>query len=168
MTSSSESGRSPEMTTMRSSREFHLDRSTHDDLIEHARSDVPYEVCGLLAGADGRLTGHYRIPNAARSMTFYNMDPKAMLTVMNEMDDNGWDLLGIYHSHTHTEAYPSSTDIELAFYADAVYLIISLQDPEDPHIRAFDIVDGEVRERTLVIDGERSAADPAAPAAGNM
>ena len=156
------------MTTVQSSREFHLDRSTHDDLIEHARSDVPYEVCGLLAGIDGRLTAHYRIPNAARSMTFYNMDPTAMLAAMNEMDDNDWDLLGIYHSHTHTEAYPSSTDIELAFYADAVYLIVSLQDPEDPHIRAFDIVDGEVRERTLVIDGERSAADPAAPAAGNM
>ena len=153
---------------VQSGREFHLDRSTHDEVIEHARSDAPYEVCGLLAGVDGRLTAHYRIPNAARSMTFYNMDPTALLSAMNEMDDNDWDLLGIYHSHTHTEAYPSSRDVELAFYADAVYLIVSLQDPDDPHIRAFDIVDGEVCERTLVIDGERSAADPAAPAAGNM
>ena len=112
------------MTTVQSSREFHLDRRTHDAIIEHARSDFPYEVCGLLAGHDGRLTAHYRIPNAARSMTFYNMDPTAMLAAMNEMDDHDWDLIGIYHSHTHTEAYPSSTDVDLAFYADAAYLIV--------------------------------------------
>ncbi|MBW3604907.1 MAG: M67 family metallopeptidase [Actinobacteria bacterium] len=140
---------------MQSSREFHLDRATHGDVIAHARSDFPYEVCGLLAGRDGALTKHYRIPNAARSMTFYNMDPKALLAAMNEMDDNDWDLLGIYHSHTHTEAYPSSTDVELAFYADAVYLIVSLQDPDRPHIRVFDIVEGRINERTLVVDGEQ-------------
>jgi proteasome lid subunit RPN8/RPN11 len=143
------------VTTVQSRREFHLDSATYDELVEHARSDFPYEVCGLLAGVDGRMTAHYRIPNAARSMTFYNMDPTAMLRAMNEMDDHEWDLLGIYHSHTHTEAYPSATDIELAFYADAVYLIVSLQDADDPHIRAFDIVDGTVTERTLLVDGER-------------
>jgi len=145
------------VTTAQGNRDFHLDRETHDGLIEHARSDFPYEVCGLLAGVDGRLTKHYRIPNAARSMTFYNMDPKAMLVAMNEMDDREWDLLGIYHSHTHTEAYPSATDVELAFYADAVYLIVSLQDEDHPHVRAFDIVDGVITERTVVVDGEQMA-----------
>lgn len=148
------------MTTAQSSREFHLDGDTHRALIEHARSDFPYEVCGLLAGVDGRLTRHFRIPNAARSMTFYNMDPKALLAAMNEMDDHEWDLLGIYHSHTHTEAYPSATDVQLAFYADAVYLIVSLQDPGRPHVRAFDIIDGAITERALVIDGERSLRGP--------
>lgn len=145
------------MTTVQSRREFHLDRATHDALIAHARSDAPYEVCGLLAGSDGALTAHYRIPNAARSMTFYNMDPKALLSAMNEMDDNDWDLLGIYHSHTHTEAYPSSTDVELAFYAEAVYLIVSLQHPDRPHIRVFDIVDGQVTERALVVGTDGTA-----------
>ena len=143
------------MTTVQSRREFHLDRATYDEMIEHAHSDFPYEVCGLLAGHDERLTAHYRIPNAARSMTFYNMDPTAMLRAMNEMEDHEWDLLAIYHSHTHTAAYPSATDIELAFYADAVYLIVSLQDADRPHIRAFDIVDGTVTERTLLVDGEQ-------------
>lgn len=144
----------PAVTTAQGNREFHLDLGTHTGLIEHARSDFPYEVCGLLAGVDGRVARHYRIPNAARSMTFYNMEPKAMLVAMNEMDDNEWDLLGIYHSHTHTEAYPSATDVELAFYADAVYLIVSLQDEDRPHVRAFDIVDGVITERTVVVDGE--------------
>jgi proteasome lid subunit RPN8/RPN11 len=143
------------VTTAQTSRKFHLDGATHAALIEHARSDFPYEVCGLIAGIGGRLTRHYRIPNAARSMTFYNMDARELLAAMNDMDDNEWDLLGIYHSHTHTEAYPSATDVELAFYADAVYLIVSLQDRERPVVRAFDIVDGVVTERTVVVDGEQ-------------
>lgn len=141
------------MTRLQSRREFHLEPQMYDEMIAHARSDFPYEVCGLLAGRDNRPTVHYRIPNAARSMTFYNMEPTALLTAMNEMDDRDLDLVGIYHSHTHTEAYPSATDIELAFYAEAVYLIVSLQDPDAPQLRVFDIVDGRVSERTLMVDG---------------
>jgi proteasome lid subunit RPN8/RPN11 len=137
-----------------------MDRATHAELIAHARSDFPYEVCGLLAGVDGQLTRHYSIPNAARSMTFYNMEPKALLAAMNDIDDNDWDLAGIYHSHTHTEAYPSATDVELAFYADAVYLIVSLQDQDHPVVRAFDIVDGQITERALVVDGDEDLSGP--------
>lgn len=147
------------MAIAQDSRQFHLGGETHAALIEHARSDHPYEVCGLLAGAGGMPAKHYRIPNVARSMTYYNMDSRAMLAAMNEMDDHGWDIVGIYHSHTHTEAYPSTTDVELAFYADAVYLIVSLQEPARPHVRAFDIVDGVISERTLVVDGEQLATD---------
>ena len=130
-----------------------LDQTTYDALIEHARSDFPYEVCGLLAGQDGRAVKHFRIPNAARSMTYYSMDPKAMLHAMNEIDDEDWDLLAIYHSHTHTEAFPSPTDVQLAFYPEPVYLIISLQDADAPVIRGFGIVDGTITERELTVDG---------------
>jgi proteasome lid subunit RPN8/RPN11 len=135
---------------------FELDGGLYADLVEHARSDVPYEVCGLLAGTGGKVTAHYRIPNAARSMTFYNMEPQALLRAMNEIDDRDWELLAIYHSHPHTEAFPSATDVELAFYPEATYLIISLQDPEQPVIRAFGIVDGRVSERVLSVDGEEA------------
>ncbi|QBI21896.1 M67 family peptidase [Egibacter rhizosphaerae] len=138
-----------------------LDRETFDGIVEHARSDTPYEVCGLLATDDGeRVTAHYPVPNSARSMTYYNMDPKSMLHAMNDMDDHGWELLAIYHSHTHTEAFPSPTDVELAFYPDAVYLIVSLQDAESPVLRAFNIVDGKITERVLTVEGEAAAAGP--------
>jgi [CysO sulfur-carrier protein]-S-L-cysteine hydrolase len=137
-----------------------LDRATHDALIAHARSDFPYEVCGLLAHADGTFAKHWEIPNAARSMTYYSMDPKAMLTAFNEMDDEDWELQAIYHSHTHTEAFPSPTDVELAFYPEAVYLIISLQDPDQPVIRGFDIVDGKITERVLTVDGAEVTSGP--------
>lgn len=132
-----------------------LPREVYAALVEHARSDVPFEVCGLLAGEGGEFRKHYPILNAARSMTYYSMDPKSMLHAMNDMDDHDWDLLAIYHSHTHTEAFPSRTDVELAVYPEAVYLIVSLQDPE-PVIRAFDIREGRITERVLTVDGEQA------------
>jgi proteasome lid subunit RPN8/RPN11 len=135
-----------------------LDRPTYDAIVAHARSDFPFEICGLLAHADGELVKHWEIPNAARSMTYYSMDPKAMLHAFNEMDDEDWELLAIYHSHTHTEAFPSPTDLELAFYPEAVYLIVSLQDPEQPVVRGFDIVDGRITERVVHIDGVEAPA----------
>jgi proteasome lid subunit RPN8/RPN11 len=135
---------------------FDLERDLYNALVEHACNDFPYEVCGLLAGVDGRVSAHYRVPNAARSMTYYNMEPRALLHAMNDMDEHDWDLLAIYHSHTHTEAFPSPTDVELAFYPDAVYLIVSLQDRDEPVIRAFGIVDGRITERRLHIDGEEA------------
>jgi len=132
---------------------FELDRETYEAIVEHARSDTPFEVCGLLAGSAGETVRRYPISNAARSMTFYSMEPKAMLHAMNDMEDAGLELLAIYHSHTHTEAFPSPTDVELAFYPDAVYLICSLQEPHEPVIRAFNIVEGHVSERVLTVDG---------------
>ncbi|MGH8929631.1 MAG: Mov34/MPN/PAD-1 family protein [Egibacteraceae bacterium] len=129
-----------------------LDRATYDALIAHGSSDHPYEVCGFLAAQNGRYARHYEIPNAARSMTYYSMDPKAMLRPIREIEDHGWDL-GIYHSHPHTEAFPSPTDVQLAHYPEAVYLIVSLQDRDQPVIRAFDIVEGKITERTVYVDG---------------
>jgi proteasome lid subunit RPN8/RPN11 len=129
---------------------FTLDRATWDALVEHAWSDFPYEVCGLLGvTADGSIE-HFRIANAERSMTYYVMDPKDLLRAMREIEDNEWGL-AIYHSHTHTQAYPSETDIRLAQYPDATYLIVTLQDRDHPDIRGFSIIDGEVTEKAVEI-----------------
>ena len=67
------------------------------------------------------------------------------------MDDDGHELLGIFHTHTHSEAYPSETDQKLAFYPDAYYLVMSLSDREHPVLRAFRILEGEVAEEELAI-----------------
>jgi len=146
---------------------FSVDEATRDEIVAHARSDTPFEVCGLLAGpvsgagAPGSAVARvYRIPNADRSMTAYSMEPKAMLKAFDDMDEQGWDLLAIYHSHPHTEAFPSPTDVGMAFYPDAVYLICSLQDPEAPVLRAFNIRDGKITERELFIAGEPAPAGP--------
>ncbi|MFA9444581.1 Mov34/MPN/PAD-1 family protein [Egicoccus sp. AB-alg6-2] len=132
---------------------FTMDRATWDALVEHAWSDFPYEVCGLLGvRPDGRCV-HFPIDNAERSMTYYVMDAKQLLRAMREIEDEGWEL-AIYHSHTHTQAYPSSTDIRLAAYPEATYLIVTLQDRDHPDIRGFSIVDGVVTEKRVVVTDE--------------
>ncbi len=129
---------------------FVLDRASFDLLVERAWSDFPYEVCGLLGVRDDGGIVHFAIDNAERSMTFYSMEPRQLLRAMREIEDEDWGL-AIYHSHTHTQAYPSATDIRLAAYPEATYLIVSLQDRDHPEIRAFDIVDGEVTEKPVEI-----------------
>lgn len=129
---------------------FALDAATWDALVEHAWSDFPYEVCGLLGvRPDGGLV-HFPIDNAERSMTYYVMDAKQLLRAMREIEDEGWGL-AIYHSHTHTQAYPSATDIRLAAYPEATYLIVTLQDRDHPDVRGFSIVDGVVTEQHVVV-----------------
>lgn len=127
-----------------------LDRATWDQMAAHARSDFPYEVCGLL-GIDQAGTIHlHRITNDARSMTYYVMNPRELLVAMREIEDAEQELV-IYHSHTHTRAWPSDTDIRQAFYPDATYAIITLQQRDEPAVRAFRIVDGAVTERPVEV-----------------
>lgn len=125
-----------------------IDRETWDALVAHAESDFPFEVCGLLGIEDDGGIRHFPIDNAERSMTYYVMDAKQMLHAMREIEDDELHLV-IYHSHSHTQAYPSATDIRLAAYPDATYAIVTLQDRDAPDIRAFRITDGEVTERPV-------------------
>jgi len=126
-----------------------LERAYVDEMIAHAKADVPNECCGIIAGVDGRATKLYRAINAEASPYRYSVDPKDLLRIHKEVDANGWDFLVIYHSHTHTEAYPSPTDIRLAAWPEAYYALVSLMDDNDPVVRAFRIVDGEVSEEDL-------------------
>ena len=136
---------------------FQIDRPTYDTLVAHARAEYPNEACALLGG-DGRVEKVYALPNAEASPTFYVVEPKAQLHAMTEMDELGWDLVGIFHSHTFTEAYPSRTDVELARYPEAAYLILSLADQDAPELRAFRIVDGQVAEEPVEIVDQASSA----------
>lgn len=120
-------------------------------LIAHAREESPNECCGLLAGHDGRVERVFRGTNVDRSPYTYMMDPKEQLTAFTEMEAAGLDLLGIYHSHTHTAAYPSRTDVARAYYPDAVYVIISLMDQRQPSIKGYRIVDGKIADAEVVV-----------------
>lgn len=138
---------------MHEDRPFELDRATWDALVAHAWSDFPYEVCGLLGVDEDGTLHRFPIRNAERSMTYYVMDGKELLQAMRQIEDRGW-RLAIYHSHTHTEAYPSATDIRLAAYPDATYLIVTLQDRDRPDVRAFTIRDDVVTEQSVVLTDE--------------
>jgi proteasome lid subunit RPN8/RPN11 len=128
-----------------------LARSYADEIIAHARQDAPNECCGIIAGNNGTAAKLYRAVNAEASPYRYNVDPKDLLRIYRELDGHGWDVLAIYHSHTHTEAYPSPTDVRLASWPEAYYIIVSLADGAAPVLRAFRIADGDVREEELEI-----------------
>jgi len=111
-------------------------------LVAQARAELPNECCGMIAGQDGRAVRVFPAANTESSPFMYVMDPQEQLRIMDEIDDAGWDLLAIYHSHTRSAAYPSRTDVELAFFPDTLYLIVSLADRDAPEIRAFRIDKG--------------------------
>ena len=118
-----------------------------DQMVEHAVASLPNEACGLLAGRNGRVERFYPMRNADQSRTTYRLDPKDQFQVFSEIEDKGWELAGIFHSHTNTEAYPSETDRQQAFYPDAHYVLLSLADRSNPSLRAYAIVEGVVEEQ---------------------
>jgi proteasome lid subunit RPN8/RPN11 len=128
-----------------------LDPVFFKEIVEHGLREFPNEACGLVAGRDGRPVKVFTLRNLDASPVSYRLDPKEQLHAFNEMDEEGWDLFAIYHSHTHSEAFPSETDRGLAFYPDSHYLILSLSDRENPVLRAFQILDGEVAEEEVTV-----------------
>ena len=135
-----------------------LPRKLYDEIIGHSLEGWPNEVCGLIGGKDGRPLRTYRVANVAETpRTRYLMDPEEQFRTFMEIEGQGWELYGIYHSHPSSEAYPSATDRGLAFYPDAIYFICSLQHRERPELRAFLLVEDDVREQGVrVIDREPS------------
>jgi proteasome lid subunit RPN8/RPN11 len=120
-----------------------------DEMIGHAREEAPDECCGIIAGQDGRAVKLFRAKNSEASPYRYNVDSQDLFHIHRECDDNGWEFLAIYHSHTASEAFPSPTDIRLAFWPETFYVLVSLQNPDKPAVRAFRIVDGAVDEEEL-------------------
>ena len=106
----------------------------------------PKEACGLLAGTSNIAEKIYVMTNIEQSNISYMMDPAEQFKTIKEMRNEGRNMVAIYHSHPHSPAYPSSKDISLAFYSEAIYLIIGLTDKDRPEVRAFEIVEGNVRE----------------------
>lgn len=119
-------------------------------IIQHAVRDAPRECCGIVAGRDGFPLQVYETRNVAEGNRLYEIDPAQLIDLeFRRLPEQGSEIIAIYHSHPQSPAYPSSTDVELAFWPDAIYLICSLADRERPDVRGFRIGDGAVREVTL-------------------
>ena len=120
-----------------------------DEMVAHARDEAPNECCGLVASSNGDAVRIYRAANAEHSPVKYVVDPRDQIRIQNEIDEKGWDLGAIYHSHTRTEPFPSQTDINLARnWPDPLYVIVGVAG-DDADVRAFRIVDGTVTETEL-------------------
>jgi [CysO sulfur-carrier protein]-S-L-cysteine hydrolase len=128
-----------------------LDGVLYKEILDQGLREFPNECCGLIAAESGAPVRVFPMRNADASPATYRLDGKEQLRIFQEMDERGWDLWGIYHSHTHSEAYPSDTDVRLAFYPEARYILLSLADRGDPVIRSFWIVNDDVTEEELSI-----------------
>jgi proteasome lid subunit RPN8/RPN11 len=128
-----------------------ISRELLDEIVAHARDESPNECCGMVAARDGEAVRVYRARNVAPSPRLaYEIAGSEQYRIQMEIEHSGLDLGAIYHSHPRTEPYPSQTDVNLAFYPDAVYVIVGLGGGE-PVVRAFRIRDGEVDETGLAV-----------------
>lgn len=127
-----------------------LAQSLVDEIVSHAREDLPNECCGMVGGADGEARTVYRAENAEASPLRYSIDAKEQFRLMREIEEAGEELAAIYHSHTKSPAYPSQTDVNLAGWPEAVYLIVSLADSDAPDLKGFWIKEGEISNAELI------------------
>jgi len=119
------------------------------EMIDHAQAEYPKEACGIVGG-DGRARKLYRLTNVDPDPVMrYGADPKELKRAQDEIYDKDWDIFVIYHSHTHSPAFPSATDVERAFYPEASYVLVSLQDRQRPDLRAFRIIEGKITEMSV-------------------
>lgn len=126
-----------------------LERAHNDQMVAHALGGFPLEACGLFAGDPaGRIRKFYPCHNTAESSKLYTVDPREMLKADRDAQDNGWELVGVMHSHTHTDPYPSPTDVAQAPDPGWHYVIVSLRD-DVPMLRSFRIIDGEITEEAV-------------------
>ncbi len=119
-------------------------------MLGHAYDEQPLEACGLLIGVADRCTSFVRTDNVARSAILYTVDPKQHLRAEIAAEDAGEAVIGVMHSHTHTDAYPSATDIAAAPDPSWHYVIVSLRD-DAPMLRSWRIVEGVITEEPVVV-----------------
>jgi proteasome lid subunit RPN8/RPN11 len=125
-------------------------RDLYDELVAHAREDAPNECCGMVAARDGEAVAVHRAVNAAASPLRYEIEPRQQYEILTAIEDAGLELGAIYHSHTRSEPLPSQTDVNLAFYPDALYVIVGVKDPE-ADVRAWTIRDGNIEPGELQV-----------------
>lgn len=127
-------------------------RAMHEQIVAHARGGLPNEACGILGGRDGRATRFFPAVNGEASPYFYSIEAQDLLRIVLEIEDADEDIVAVYHSHVESPAFPSKTDVELAKWPDAAYLIVSLGS-EPPEVKAFMIRDGGIARREVVVEG---------------
>ena len=121
-------------------------------MVDHCLAGLPEEACGLLGGTPdpADATVLYPTRNAAESAKLYEVDSRELIKADRDAEARGLELIGVFHSHTHTEAYPSPTDVRLAFEPFWHYVLVSLK-YADPVVRSFRIVDGTIEEEEVVV-----------------
>jgi len=121
-------------------------------IVGHCLDGLPDEACGMLSGPlgpdgdpTGEISGVHPARNADASARTYTVEPRDLLRAMREAEGRGHEIVGVWHSHTHTDAYPSATDVRQAVDPAWLYVLVSLRHGE-PALRAYRIRDGAIAE----------------------
>ncbi|HEX6310786.1 MAG TPA: M67 family metallopeptidase [Acidimicrobiia bacterium] len=135
-----------------------LTEAQHRRILAHCYDGLPDEACGLLAGPvddreepTGVVTAVYPTRNAEASARTYTVDSRDLIKAMRDAEQRGDQLVGVFHSHTHTVAYPSPTDVQQAMEPGWLYVIVGLRDG-DPVLRAYRIRSGEITEVAVALE----------------
>src|SRR3954470_12890008 len=130
-----------------------MSEAVYQQMVGHCYDGLPLEACGLLGGhpAPAKAAICYPTRNVAESSKLYTVDPKQHLQADRDAESQGLELIGVYHSHTHTDAYPSPTDVAQAPDPNWHYVLVSLRDTA-PVVRSYRIVDGNITEEQVVVD----------------
>ena len=116
-----------------------------DEVLAHARDEYDAECCGMIAYGDARAVRVHRASNVFASPKRFEIDGKELLHTIDEFEQHGWELGAIYHSHTHTDPYPSQTDINFAANWPGLEWVIVGLGADQPEVRCYMIEDGHVR-----------------------
>jgi proteasome lid subunit RPN8/RPN11 len=134
-----------------------LSEEQYRRIVAHCYDGLPFEACGLLAGPvlagepTGLVTAVYPAANSEASARTYTVDSRDLIRAMRDAEGRGEELVGVWHSHTHTDPYPSDTDVRQAFEPGWVYVLVSLRDGS-PELRAYRIRDSAVAEVPVVLE----------------
>jgi len=131
---------------------FHLSADAHAGMVAHSYDCYPEEMCGLLAGLPGEPSAvrFYPCRNDAASARVYTVNPGDHLRAERDAESRGWEILGVVHSHTHSEPYPSPTDVAEAPDPGWHYVIVSVK-REAPEIRSYRIIGDLISEEILTV-----------------
>jgi proteasome lid subunit RPN8/RPN11 len=130
-----------------------ISQSLIDEMVAHAREDLPNECCGMVGGAGDEASVVVPVVNLAASPLRFEMDPQGQYNALKSIEDAGKEMLAIYHSHTKSAAYPSQTDVNQAVnWPDAIYLIVSLQEPDAPEVKGYWLRDMKIADAELVVE----------------
>lgn len=129
-----------------------IEKRLFKQVISRCLNELPDEACGIFAGKRGKAAKVFASANVDKSPSSYLMEPKEQLKIMKEIRNLELEIVGIYHSHVASKAYPSRKDLELAFYPGASHVIISLKNKDNPSIRSFKIREGRITEEEVKIE----------------
>jgi [CysO sulfur-carrier protein]-S-L-cysteine hydrolase len=129
-----------------------IDRDLVDQIVAHAREDLPNECCGIVSTSDDAAVRVYRATNAVPSPVRFEIDPRDLIRIHTDIEKSKHEMGSMYHSHVKSPAYPSQTDVNFAQnWPGVVWLIVSLADRDAPDLRGFRISGPDIQEVPLTI-----------------